>query len=92
MDSFGDSEDIDLYRYIMETPEGSRAYVFSAEHMLYPWEAAEALGIDEKDLKKELACVCRGKPKYFYTTRKGTSLRCYSVSEIMEAVESVRKK
>ena len=76
---------MEFYRYLEKMPSGRRGQMLSTEHMLYLWEAAEALEVDEGVLGSELADICRGTSEYYYVTRNGERLRCYRLKDVMEA-------
>lgn len=83
---------MEFYRYLEKMPSGRRGQMLSTEHMLYLWEAAEALDIEEGVLGSELADICRGTPEYYYVTRNGERLRCYRLKDIMEAAFRIMHK
>jgi len=90
---FSPGEDgiVDFYHYLEEQPSGRLGQMLSTEHMLYTWEAAESLEVDEDQLKAMLSIVCSGEPKYYFITRKGDHLRCYRLKDIVDAVMKIRQ-
>ncbi len=80
---------MDMFKYVKERPDGVTEQMLSTEHMLYVWEAAESLQIDESLLEQELIRICKNQPKYYYITREGKKLRCYEIKDVFEAAHHI---